>query len=234
MLQDKGHSSNTIYHISRGTDLKTIEKASYTIISGKDLQKDRKSKWQNGSTGCRPRLHIFFACFFVAMANSGEDTYGRLREAEVTSIKVLGPPGLANPYLPSYKCNIYNKQTRVRTEPKHNLYANKPKEDTTQHGLRIATINVIPWSTKIITMITKMSEEFEILLIQEHHKIRKRDMKTGPYVLAGFAPAQKTVRTKNGRGWHTTGGVAILVWGNPYYEKDKLIPQQGLNWAAIK
>ena len=145
----------------------------------------------------------------------------------MTSIKVLGPPGLANPYLPSYKSSIYDKQTKVRTERKHNVYVNKPKEDITQHGLRVATINVTSWSPKIITMISKMAKKIDTLLIQEHHKIRKRDMKMGPYVIAGFAPAQKTVRTKNGRGWHTTGGVAISVRGNLYYEKDKHIPQHG-------
>ena len=79
-----------------------------------------------------------------------------------------------------------------------------------------------------------MAPEFDILLIQEHHKIRRKDMKTGPYVLAAFAPAQTTMPTKKGRGWHTTGGVAILVRENLCYERDKFIPQQGLNWAAIK
>ena len=59
-------------------------------------------------------------------------------------------------------------------------------------------------------------------------------MKTGPYIIADFAPAQRTVRTKSGRGWHTTGGVAILVRDNLYFEKDKHIPQQGLNWTAVK
>ena len=59
-------------------------------------------------------------------------------------------------------------------------------------------------------------------------------MKTGPYVLAAFAPAQKTVPTKSGRGWHTSGGVAILVRETRYYERDRFTPQQGLNWAAIK
>ena len=83
-------------------------------------------------------------------------------------------------------------------------------------------------------MITKMAKEYDIRPIQEHHKFRKRDMKTGPYIIAGFAPAQRTVRTKNGRGWHSSGGVAILVRDNLYFEKDKHIPQQGLNWAAIK
>ena len=59
-------------------------------------------------------------------------------------------------------------------------------------------------------------------------------MNTGPYVLAAFAPAQKTIPTQDGRGWHTSGGVAILVKPDLYYEKDRFIPQQGLNWAAIK
>ena len=59
-------------------------------------------------------------------------------------------------------------------------------------------------------------------------------METGPYIIAGFAPAQKTVRTKSGKGWHTSGGVAILVRDNLYFEKDKHIQQHGLNWAAVK
>ena len=83
-------------------------------------------------------------------------------------------------------------------------------------------------------MITKMANEYDIILIQEHHKFRRRDMKTGPYIIAGFAPAQRTVRTKNGKGWHSSGGVAILVRDNLYFEKDKHIPQQGLKWAAVK
>ena len=49
-------------------------------------------------------------------------------------------------------------------------------------------------------------------------------MKTGPYIIASFAPAQRTV----------PGGVAILVRDNLYFEKDKYIPQKGLNWAAVK
>ena len=59
-------------------------------------------------------------------------------------------------------------------------------------------------------------------------------MKTGPYIIAGFAPAQRTVRTKSGRGWHSTGGVAILVRDILYFEKDQHIPQQGRNWKAAK
>ena len=101
-----------------------------------------------------------------------------------------------------------------------------------QKGVKIATINVTSWSPKITLMIPKMFKEYDIILIQEHHKFRKRDMKTGPYIIAGFAPAQRTARTKNGKGWHSTGGVAILVRDNLYFERDKHIPQQVLNWAA--
>ena len=82
--------------------------------------------------------------------------------------------------------------------------------------------------------MAKLAKEYDILLIQEHHKIWERDMKTGPYIIAGFAPAQPTFPTRSGKGWHTSGGVAILVRENLYFEKDKHIPQQGLNWAAIK
>ena len=59
-------------------------------------------------------------------------------------------------------------------------------------------------------------------------------MKTGPYILAAFAPAQKTVPTQTGKGGHTSGGVAILVRETLKFERDRYIPQQGLNWAAIK
>ena len=79
-----------------------------------------------------------------------------------------------------------------------------------------------------------MYKDYDILLIQDYHQMRKRDMKTGTYIIAGCTVAQRTVPTKSGRGWHTTGGVAILVRDNLYYERDKHIPQQGLNWAAIK
>ena len=79
-----------------------------------------------------------------------------------------------------------------------------------------------------------LAKEYDILLIQEHHKIRERDMKTGPYIIASFAPAPRTAPTRNGKGWHTRGGVAILVRDHLHFEKDKHIPQQGLNWAAVK
>ena len=85
------------------------------------------------------------------------------------------------------------------------------KEDTTQKGLRIVTINVASWSPKIVTYMTLLVKEYDILLIQEHHKIREKDMKTGPYIIASFAPAQRTVPTRNGKGWHTSGGVAINI-----------------------
>ena len=132
----------------------------------------------------------------------------------------------------SYTSNMYSNG--VRTEPEQHTIVNQVREDKTLKGLRIATINVTSWSPKIRRMVTNMSGEFDILLIQEHHKLRRKDMNTGPYVLAAFAPAQKTVPTQDGRGWHTSGGVAILVKPTLYYEEDRFIPQQGLNWAAIK
>ena len=134
--------------------------------------------------------------------------------------------------LPPYKSHLCND--KLHKKPQSNVKTNIVKEETDKKGLKIATINVTSWSPKIISMISKMSKEYDIILIQEHHKFRKRDMKTGPYIIAGFAPAPRTVRTKNGKGWHSTGGVAILVRDNLYFERDKHIPQRGLSWAAIK
>ena len=82
--------------------------------------------------------------------------------------------------------------------------------------------------------MAKLAKDIDILLLQEHHKVRQKDMKTGPYSIASFAPAQRTVPTRNGKGWHTCGGVAILVRDNLYFEKDKCIQQKGLNWVAVK
>ena len=151
---------------------------------------------------------MLLACISAAMAHWGERSYGREPYAEVAPIKGLSPPGLDNPY-----------KHPVRHEPQQNIKANIVKEETTQHGLSVAAVNVTSWSPQIITMICKMAKDFDMLLIQEHHKIRKKDMKKRPYIIAGFAPAQKTVRTKSGKGWHTSGGVAILVRDNLYLEK---------------
>ena len=152
---------------------------------------------------------------------------------ETAKVQGLSPPGLAHAALPPYKSHVYQNKQYIR--PQSNVKTNIVKVGTdVKSGLRIVTINVTSWSPKIITMITKMANEYDIILIQEHHKFRKQDMKTGPYIIAGFAPAQRTVRTKNGKGWHLSGGVAILVRDNLYFERDKHIPQQGPNWAAIK
>ena len=151
---------------------------------------------------------------------------------EVAKVKGLSPPGLAHEAMPPYKSHIYQNKHHIK--PQSNVKTNIVKQDTDVKGLRIVTINVTSWSPKIITMINKMAKEYDTILIQEHHKFRKRGMKTGPYIISGFAPAQRTVRTKNGKGWHSSGGVAILVRDNLYFERDKHIPQQGLNWAAIK
>ena len=113
----------------------------------------------------------------LASSHGGINTYGRMPEQEVCKFR-LGPPGLSNPYMPSYESNTFTKG--VRHELAHHTYATPLKEDTTLNGLRIATINVTSWSPKIQRMITYMSGEFDILLIQEHHKRRRKDMKTGP------------------------------------------------------
>ena len=57
-------------------------------------------------------------------------------------------------------------------------------------------------------------------------------MKTGPYIIAGFAPAQKTVRTRSGRGWHTSGGVAILVREGQTYPATGIELGSGQDQAA--
>ena len=152
------------------------------------------------------------------LAAMAECQLWRDRDTEVGVFSV-SPPGLVNPFTPPYKSQLYmdkkasanNVKTHIvkegkRIKPESNVKANIVKEVSTDKGLRICTINVTSWSPKIQTMITKMSNEYDIILIQEHHKFRRRDMKTGPYIIAGFAPAQRTVRTKNGRGWHSSGG----------------------------
>ena len=181
-----------------------------------------------------PKTFMFIICFALTTSHTAEHSYGRQPDSEVAKVKRLSPPGLGHECMPPCRSHLYNNSQKVRREPQKNTKANVVKEETTQNGLGIATINVASWSAKIITMVGTVSKEFDILLIQEHHKIRKRDMKTGPYVIAGFAPAQRTIRSKSGRGWHTSGGVAILVRDNFYFEKDKHIPQQGLNWTAVK
>ena len=184
------------------------------------------------------------------LASSHGDSYGR-RPAEEVVKAHIGPPGLANSIFPPYASNTYHKG--VRNELTSHTYHNQTKivgekhtkeqalaksaekaQESPKKGLKIATINVTSWSPKIVRLMSFLAATDDILLIQEHHKIRRRDMKTGPYIIAGFAPAQKTVQTKQGRGWHTSGGVAIVVRDDLYYEKDRNIPQQGLNWAAIQ
>ena len=129
--------------------------------------------------------------------------YGKITEEKACSFN-LGPTGLTNPHMPTYHSNF---PKGVRKELTHHKHENPIKEDITLNGLKIATINVTSWSSKIRRMIAHMYSEFDIILIQEHHKFSKNDMKTGPYVFAAFAPAQKTVPTQDGRGWHTSGGV---------------------------
>ena len=159
-----------------------------------------------GKSKCGFSILMLLACAMLANRH-GEMSHGY--DEKACHFK-LGPPGLPNPHMPSYDSNLYAKS--VRDELTHHTYEKPIKEDTTLSGLRIATINVTSWSPKIQRMIVHMYSEFDILLIQEHHKRRKRDMKTGPYVLAAFAPAQKTVPTQDGRGWHTSGGWQF--WSN--------------------
>ena len=92
------------------------------------------------------------------------------RGVEKASFFTLGPPGLTNPHMPSYKSLIFDKK-QVQTELTQHTVKNPIKEDITLKGLRIATINVTTWSKKIQRMITYMYAEYDILLIQEHHKI---------------------------------------------------------------
>ena len=134
--------------------------SAYIMRSGKQ---DRQS-YKDGSASHAPRAYILLACICAAMAHSGERSYGRA--------PCLIPPGLDNPYMPSYKSHLYKHP--VRNEPQQNIKANIVKEETTQQGLSVATISVTSWSPKIITMISKMAEDFDILLVHEHHKIRKK------------------------------------------------------------
>ena len=102
-----------------------------------------------------PKSFIFIIGLAIATAHTAEDSYGRQPHLEVTKVKGLSPPGLAHECLPSYSSNTYFKG--VRTEPKQNTIANQIKEDKTLNGLRIATINVTSWSSKIIRMISHMA-----------------------------------------------------------------------------
>ena len=98
---------------------------------------------------------------------------------ENAKVQGLSPPGLTHSALPPYKSHIF--QNKQHVHPPSNVKENVVKEEgDTKRGLRIVTINVTSWSPKIITMITKMANEYDIILIQEHHKFRRRDMKTGP------------------------------------------------------
>ena len=175
---------------------------------------------------------MFIMCFALATAHTAEHSYGRQPDMEVAKVKGLSPPGLGHQCLTSYRSHLYSNN--IRSAPNKNIKANIVKEDTVQKRLRIATINVTSWSPKIVTCMSILAKEYDILLIQEHHKFRAKDMKTGPYIIASFAPAQKTVPSKNGKGWHSTGCVAILVRDHLYFEKDKHILQHGLKWAAVK
>ena len=149
-----------------------------------------KDQYGHSSGAKRGTCQLLFAliCACIAMA----DGHGwRDRKSEVASIKTLSPPGLVNSYCPPYKSHLYKNNTQEKhIKPESNVKVNTVKEETDIKGLRLVTINVTSWSPKIITMISKMSKEYDIILIQEHHKFRKRDMKTGPYII-GASPLHK-------------------------------------------
>ena len=135
---------------------------------------------KSGARHCKCHI-ITVLCALVAMADG---QIWRERHTEVAPIRTLSPPGLVNSYCPPYKSHLYNhKKLEKHVHPKNNVKANIVKEESDMKGLRIVTINVTSWSPKIQTMITKMAKEYDIILIQEHHKFRKRDMKTGPYII---------------------------------------------------
>ena len=71
---------------------------------------------------------------------------------EVAKVKGLSPPGLGHECMPPYRSRLYDKVQKARYEPYQNIKANVVKEETTQEGLRIATINITSWSAEIITM----------------------------------------------------------------------------------
>ena len=117
---------------------------------------------------------------------------------------------------------------------RNSVKLNKIKEEKTENGLKSITINVTSWSPKIKTYMIKLAKEYDIVLIQEHHKLRAKDLATGPCIVAGFAPAQRIILKPNGKDLHTSGGVAIFVRHHLYFEKDKYVPQSGRTWAAVK
>ena len=179
-------------------------RVTHTIGSyGNAKQQEEYGQYSNAGR-IAPKALMILMGLALASAHTAEESYGRQPQLEVVKIKGLSPPGLTHASLPSYLSNNYSKG--IRTEPEHHTITNHVQEDKTLKGLRIATINVTSWSPKIRKMITNMSGEFDIILIQEHHKLRRKDMNTGPYVLAAFAPAQKTIPTQDGRGWHNSGG----------------------------
>ena len=84
--------------------------------------------------------------------------------------------------------------------------ANIIKDEKPTTGLRIVTVNVTSLSPKIITYMATLAKKYDIVLIQEYHKTKARDMKTGPYDIAGFAPAQRTTsKPKEQIGTHREG-----------------------------
>ena len=114
---------------------------------------------------------MFIMCFALATAHTAEHSYGRQPDMEVAKVKGLSPPGLGHQCLTPYRSHRY--RNNIRNAPNKNIKPNFVKEDTVQKGLRIATINVSSWSPKIITLMAKLAKEYDILLIQEHHKIQK-------------------------------------------------------------
>ena len=122
----------------------------------------------SGKSNCRFSILVLLACVMLASGH-GEMSQGTIDKA---CHFTLSPPGLVNTHMPSYDSNIFSKG--VRKELTHHTIENPVKEDTTLAGRKIATINVTSWSNKIQRMITHMHSEFDILLIQEHHKFRKK------------------------------------------------------------
>ena len=78
---------------------------------------------------CTLSTIMLLVCAMVASGHSGVQTYGRQPEKEVIHKMHLGPPGLMNPYLPSYESNTY--KAGVRHELTNHTYAHPIKEDKT-------------------------------------------------------------------------------------------------------
>ena len=125
---------------------------------------------------------MFIICFALATAHTAENSYGRQPDTEVAKVRGLAPPGLWHQCIKPYRSHLL--KDGYRYEGTKNIEPNIIKVENPTAGLRIATINVTSWSPKIVTYMAKFAKEYDIIPIQEHHKMRATDMRTGPYIIA--------------------------------------------------